>query len=76
MKRIRATFTIDEEILSELDEYAVELDTKKSHIVESSLTAFFDYLDVKLAEKRLADLENGKSDTIPATEVWKELDIE
>ena len=76
MKRIRATFTVDEEILSELDKYAQELGTKKSHIIESSLTAFFDYLDLKLAEKRLVEIENGSSELVIAEDVWRELGIE
>ena len=76
MKRIRTTFTLDEDIVAELNHYAEELDTKKSHIVESSLKTFFDYLDVKIAEKRLHDLENGQSETLSAADVWKELDID
>ncbi len=76
MKRIRTTFTLDEDIVDELNQYAEELDTKKSHIVESSLTAFFDYLDLKVAEKRLQDLENGGSEIVSAADVWKELDID
>jgi predicted DNA-binding protein len=76
MKRIRTTFTLDEDILAELNQYAEELDTKKSHIVESSLTAFFDYLDLKIAEKRLQDLKNGESETISAADVWNDLDID
>lgn len=76
MKRIRTTFTLDEDIVDELNQYAEELDTKKSHIVESSLTAFFDYLDLKIAEKRLQDLENGGSEIVSAADVWKELDID
>lgn len=76
MKRIRTTFTLDEDILAELNQYAEELDTKKSHIVESSLTAFFDYLDLKVAEKRLEDLENGDSEIVSAADVWKKLDID
>ena len=76
MKRIRTTFTLDEDILAELNQYAEELDTKKSHIVESSLTAFFDYLDLKVDEKRLEDLENGDSEIVSAADVWKELDID
>jgi hypothetical protein len=64
MKKKRATFTIDEDLLSELEDYSQELDTKKSHIVESSLTTFFDYLDVKIAEKRLDDIEKGSSQVL------------
>lgn len=76
MKRIRTTFTLDEDILAELNHYAEELDTKKSHIVETSLTVFFDNLDLKIAEKRLQDLENGESETVSAAEVWNELNID
>jgi predicted DNA-binding protein len=76
MKKKRATFTIDENLLSELEDYSRELDTKKSHIIESSLTAFFDYLDVKIAEKRLADIETGPSQVVPAQDVWKELELD
>ena len=76
MKRVRTTFTIDEHILDELDEFSEELDTKKSHIVESSLTDFFDYLDVLVAEKRLAELASGKTKAVSAAEVWKDLDLE
>jgi len=76
MKRVRATFTIDENILKELEEISTELNTKKSHIVETSLTTFFDFLDCRIAEKRLQELENGTSYAIKSSDVWKELGFE
>jgi len=75
MRRIRSTFTIDKEVVDELDAIAKELGEKKSHIVERALTMYYDYLDVAIAEKRLKELEEGNSETVPADEVYRELGI-
>jgi predicted transcriptional regulator len=72
MGRERATFTVDAEILRELDSVAKELETTRSGLVEKSLLYFFDYLDVRLAEKRLADKKDA---VIPAEKVWEELGL-
>jgi predicted transcriptional regulator len=76
MKRVKTTITLDDQILEELNEYSLELNTKKSHIIEASLTAFFDYLDLRLAEKRLEEEEIDGSSIEPAGAVWRELDLD
>jgi len=73
--QVRHNITLDEEISKELEAVAKELGEKKSSVIEKALTVFFDLLDLKLAQKRLKSLEEGKDRIIDAEEVWKELDI-
>lgn len=72
---VRHNITLDEEISDELETVAKELGEKKSYIIEKALTVYFDLLDLKLAKKRLKDLEEGRDKLTDAKEVWKELDI-
>ena len=46
-----------------------------NRIVEKALSLWFDYIDVKVAEKRLKSLEKGKTKTVSAEEVYKELGL-
>lgn len=71
----RLNITLDKEIAEELELISKELGEKKSKLIERALTFYFDYLDVKIAEKRLKKLEKGETKTIPAEEVYEELDI-
>lgn len=73
--QIRHNITIDEEVSKELDTMAKELGEKKSKIIEKALTVYFDLLDIKLAEKRMKELEKGRDKLIDAEEVWKNLGI-
>ncbi len=73
--QIRHNITLDEEVSKELDTVAKELGEKKSKIIEKSLTVYFDLLDLKLAKKRMKDLEEGRDKLIDAGEVWKDLGI-
>jgi predicted DNA-binding protein len=75
MQKIRSTFTVSDFIIDELESVSQELGEKKSHIVEKALNMYFDYLDEKIADKRLDDLKSGKTATIPAEEVFKELGL-
>jgi predicted DNA-binding protein len=59
----------------ELETIARELGEKKSFIIEKALTVYFDLLDLRLAKKRLRDLEKGKDKLVDAEKVWKELGI-
>ena len=75
MQKIRSTFTVSDFVIDELNEVSIELNEKKSHIVEKALSMYFDYIEEKIADKRLAELKEGKEKAIPADEVFKELGI-
>ena len=72
---IRHNITLDEEVSQELESLAKELGEKKSYIIEKALTVYFDLLDLKLAKKRMKELEEGRDKLIDADEVWKDLGI-
>jgi RHH-type rel operon transcriptional repressor/antitoxin RelB len=71
----RHNITLDEDVSKELDIMAKELGEKKSKIIEKALTVYFDLLDLKLAQKRMKDLEEGRDKLINSEEVWKDLGI-
>lgn len=75
MQKIRSTFTVSDFIIDELNTVSAELNEKKSHIVENALSMYFDYLDEKVADKRLDDLAKGKEKMIPAKKVFEELGL-
>ncbi len=76
MAHVRLNISLEEELAKELDEIAKELGEKKSHIIRDALMYYFDYLDIKIAEKRLKAIEDGKSKLIPAEEVFREAGLE
>ncbi|MEN8153965.1 MAG: CopG family transcriptional regulator [Acidobacteriota bacterium] len=73
MSRLKSIFTLDENIIAELDNVAKELNEKKSHIVEKALNLYFDLLDVKIADKRMDDILSGKTNILSFEDVEKEL---
>ena len=73
--QVRHNITLDEDISHELDTIAGELGEKKSYIIEKALAVYFDFLDLKLVQKRMKDLKEGRDRTINAKEVWKEIGI-
>jgi len=75
MQKIRSTFTVSDFIIDELNSVSSELNEKKSHIVEKALSMYFDYIDEKIADKRIDDISSGKEKLIAADEVFKELGI-
>ena len=75
MHKIRSTFTVSDFIIDELNSVAEELNEKKSHIVEKALSMYFDQMDERLSDQRLKNLEDGKEETTPADEVFKELGL-
>lgn len=72
---IRHNITLDEEVSKELETMSKELGEKKSYIIEKALTVYFDLLDLKLAKKRMKELEEGRDKLFDAEEVWKDLGI-
>jgi len=73
--QVRHNITIDAEVSRELESLAKELGEKKSSLIEKALTVYFDLLDLKVARKRLKELEKGKAKLIDAEDIWKDLGI-
>ena len=71
MNTVRLNITLPASINNDMNHFAEELNEKKSHIIASALEMYFDYLDIKVAEKRLAEDEP----TITFDELKKELGI-
>jgi predicted DNA-binding protein len=71
----RHNITLDKDISRELEEISRELGEKKSAIIEKALTAYFDLLDLKLARKRLKDLEKGKDKIVDAEKAWETIGL-
>ena len=74
-KHTKLNITLPESVANELNQIAKELPEKKSRIIANALELYFDELDGFIAEKRLAELQAGKTTAIPAEEVWAELGL-
>ena len=75
MQSIKATFTLPGAIARELSEFAEELGEKKSHMVAEALSQYFDTLDLKLAQKRSAQIHSGEVQTVSFESIKKELGL-
>jgi predicted DNA-binding protein len=73
--QVRHNITLDEDVSKELQSVSAELGEKKSAIIEKALEAYFDLLDLKLAQKRLSNLAKGRDAVVDADEVWRKLGI-
>lgn len=58
MNTVRLNITLPSSVNDDMNHFAEELNQKKSHIISSALDMYFDYLDIRLAEKRLSDKED------------------
>lgn len=72
---LKMSITLDKSVAKELDSIAKELGEKKSRIIQQALTYYFDKLDETIADKRLNDLKGGKTKTVSAEEVYRQLGI-
>jgi RHH-type rel operon transcriptional repressor/antitoxin RelB len=60
---------IDESLLSDLDQYAHELDRSRTYLIEKAVSAYFDTLDEIISDKRIDDIKSGKSEVYTLEEV-------
>ena len=73
MNTVRLNITLPASLNEEINHFSEELNEKKSHIIASALEMYFDYLDIRVAEKRLND-KNDKH--IPMNEFFKDLGVD
>ena len=72
MNTVRLNITLPSNVNDDITRYAKELNEKKSHLITSALDMYFDYLDIRVAEKRL----NDNDSTISMNDFFKELDAD
>ena len=61
MRKARLNITIPASLNDEISNYSKELNQKKSHLIASALDMYFDYLELKIAEKRAKEDEENIS---------------
>ncbi len=66
---------INEETIKNLETFSCELNEKKESLIEKAIDFYSEQLELKIAEKRLKELEMGETRAIPAEEVYKELGL-
>ncbi len=66
---------LDETLLSELDNYAKELDRTRTYIIEKAISAYFDTLDEMISDKRIDEVKKGNVELYTLEEVAKQLGL-
>ena len=66
---------LEKEILTTLDEYANELDKSRTSLIEKSIEFYFDKLDEMVADKRIDNLNSGKTTALSLEEVFAKAGI-
>lgn len=67
---------LETDIIESLDEYAVELKKTRTSLIEKAIELYFDKLDEMIADKRIDNLKNGKSEIVSLEEVFKKAGID
>lgn len=71
--KARLIIDLDADLLGDLEGFSRELGVPKDHMLEEALDLYFEYLDIRVADRRMEDLLNGRSGLTPFEEVVEEL---
>jgi predicted transcriptional regulator len=66
---------LDEVLLSDLDNYAAEMERTRTYIIEKAISAYFDTLDEIIADKRIDEVKKGKVETYSLQQVAEQLGL-
>ena len=66
---------MDEVLLSNLDNYAKELERSRTYLIEKAVSAYFDKLDEIISDKRIDDIKAGKTEVYSLEEVAQKLGL-
>ncbi len=67
---------IDESLLSDLDNYAQELDRTRTYLIEKAISAYFDTLDEMVSDQRIDEVKKGNVEVYSLDEVAKQLGLD
>ena len=66
---------MDESLLSELDNYAKELERSRTYLIEKAVSSYFDTLDEMISDKRIDEVKKGNIELFTLKQVIEELDL-
>ena len=66
---------LDEDLLSNLDNYAKELDRTRTYIIEKAISSYFDTLDEMISDKRIEEVKRGEVELYTLEDVAKQLGL-
>ena len=66
---------LDESLLSDLDNYANELDRTRTYIIEKAVSAYFDTLDEIISDNRIDEIKKGNVKVYSLEQVAEELGL-
>ncbi len=66
---------MDEILLSNLDNYAKELERSRTYLIEKAVSAYLDKLDEMISDKRIDDIKAGRTEVYSLEEVAKKLGL-
>lgn len=66
---------LEESLLTDLDNYAQELDRTRTYIIEKAVGTYFDTLDEMIADKRIDELKQGDVEVYSLEQVAKQLGL-
>jgi predicted transcriptional regulator len=67
---------LDEDLLSELDNYAKELDRTRTYIIEKAVSTYFDTLDEMISDKRIDEVKKGNIEVFSLEQVASQLGLD
>ena len=76
MSKKAINIRIDETLLSELDNYAAELERSRTYLIEKAVSSYFGTLDEMISDKRIDDIKSGKSEVVSMEEVFAKAGID
>ncbi len=67
---------LDESLLSDLDNYARELDRTRTYIIEKAVGSYFDTLDEMISDQRIDEVKKGNVEVFSLEQVAKKLGLD
>ncbi len=67
---------LDESLLSDLDNYAKELDRTRTYIIEKAVGTYFDTLDEMISDKRIDEVKKGNIEVFSLEQVAQQLGLD
>ena len=66
---------LEESLLSDLDNYAQELDRTRTYIIEKAVGTYFDTLDEMISDKRIDEVKKGNVEVFSLEQVAQQLGL-